>query len=390
LNIKKPGYHILAVDLLVPINRLTLVKENGKFYLVNGVNMADQRKSPLEFTVEDLDRELIARGAQTPGKKQFKFKDLEGTPQRNAIMTGVLELYETPPPSNEALAHISTWDLAKILIFKSRGAMDFTRGAWSDDLMDGYEITDEQIKQNADCTAAICMKNSLINVNNEFSTLKVKNYGETFNLCDIEPFSHQSTAAGIMFTGFLVKDDVIATPSHHVNEENVTDLRILFGYKMVDSVTPITRFANENIYRGVKVIRRVHKPAGDGPGWALVKLDRKVMGQTAARLSTGEISCDQAVYVIGHPLGLPMKYAAGATVTDVDETSFMANLNIYSGNSGAPVFDLNTHEVIGMVVRGEKRDFRWTGNCWISFEYPGGKRAECSRVSGFIDILLEL
>ena len=352
--------------------------------------MSDQRKSPLEFTVEDLDRELIARGAQTPGKKQFKFKDNEGTFQRNAVMTSIQELYQTPPPANEALAHISTWDLAKILIFKSRGAMDFTRGAWSDDLMDGYEITDEQINQNVACSAAICLKDSLIDVNNEFSTLKVKNYGETFNLCDIEPFYHQPAAAGWLCSGFLVKNDIIATAGHHVNEENVTNLRILFGYKMVDSVTPVTRFANDNIYRGVKVIRRVHHPGGNGPGWALVKLDRKVVGQTAARMSKEEISCDQAIYVIGHPLGLPMKYAAGASVVDVGETYFMANLNIYSGNSGAPVFDLHTHEVIGMVVKGEKRDFRWTGNCWISVEYPGGKRAGCTRVSGFIDVIREL
>ena len=54
--------------------------------------MADQRKSPLEISVEELDRELIAKGAQTPGKKQFKFKDKEGTPERTVIMTGVREL----------------------------------------------------------------------------------------------------------------------------------------------------------------------------------------------------------------------------------------------------------------------------------------------------------
>jgi hypothetical protein len=353
--------------------------------------MAVQRESPLEFSVEELDRELIARGAQTPGKKQFKFKDKEGTPQRNAIMTGVQELYETPPPPNEALAHISTWDLAKILIFKARSTMDFTRIAWADDLMmDSYEIMNERINRNADCTAAICMKDSLIDENNEFSTLKVKNYGETFNLCDIEPFSHQPIAAGIMFSGFLVKDDVIVTAGHSVNESNVTDLRILFGYKMVDSVTPVTRFANENIYQGVKIIRRIYNAGGNGPDWALVKLDRNVVGQTVPRLSTKEISCDQAIYVIGHPLGLPMKYGGGVYVGDVDETSFIANLNIYSGNSGAPVFDLNTNEFIGMVVRGEKRDFRWTGKCWISVEYLEDKKSQCTRVSEFIDIIREL
>jgi V8-like Glu-specific endopeptidase len=352
--------------------------------------MADQRKSPLEFSVEELDQELIARGARTPGKKQFKFKDIEGTHERNAIMTGVQELYQTPPPPNEALAHISTWDLAKILIFKTRSAMDFTRGAWSDDLMDGYEITDEQINQNAGCTAAICMKEGLIDENNGFSTLKVKNYGKTFNMCDFEPFSHQPVTTGWLYSGFLVKEDIIATATHCLNEENVTDLRIFFGYKMVDSTTPMTTFSNDDVYHGNKIIHKVYNLGGNGPDWALVKLDRKVVGQTVARLSTGEISCDQEVYVIGHPLGLPMKYAAGVYVGDIYETSFIANLNIYSGNSGAPVFDLHTHEVIGMVVKGKKRDFRWTGNCWISVEYPEGKRAGCTRVSEFIAAVREL
>jgi hypothetical protein len=352
--------------------------------------MADQRKSPLEYPVEELDRELIARGAQTPEKKQFKFKDKEGTTERNAIMSGVKELYQTPPPPNDALAHISTWDLAKILIFKTRSTMDFTRGAWSDDLMDGYEIADKQINQNAGCTAAICMKDSLIDENNGFPILKVKNYGEAFNLCDFEPFRHQPVAAGLMFTGFLVKDDIIATAGHNVNECNVTDLRVLFGYKMVDSTTPVTLFSNDNIYHGVKIIHRVHNPRENGADWALLKLDRKVEGQTAAALSKDEISLDQEVYVFGHPMGLPMKYAVGSFVSDVYETSFMANLNIYSGNSGAPVFDLHTHEVIGMVIKGEKRDFRWTGSCWISVEYPEGKRTGCTRVSEFIAAVREL
>jgi hypothetical protein len=39
-----------------------------------GGNMKGLRKLPLEFPVEELDRELIARGAQIPGKKRFKFR----------------------------------------------------------------------------------------------------------------------------------------------------------------------------------------------------------------------------------------------------------------------------------------------------------------------------
>ncbi len=346
-----------------------------------------QRKSALEISIEELDRELIARGKQTPGKEQFNFKDKEGTPGRDEIMTGIKESYKTAPGPNAALADLSTWDLARILIFKTRSGMDFTRGAWSEDLMDYYEISDEPIEKNAHCLAAICMKYNLIEEKGGFVTLKVKNYGKAFNLCDLEPFRDQPVSAGAMCSGFLVKEDIIATAGHWVQENNITGLRFLFGYQMVDESTAVIRFAGENIYQGVEMIHRVFNLGSGNPGWALVRLDRKVKGQAVARLSKEEIFCDQAVYTFGHPVGLPLKFGASASVLDVHETFFEANLNIYSGSIGSPVFALDTHEVIGMVVKNENNDFRWTGKGWISVLYPEGKKVQCTRVSDLIDFI---
>jgi V8-like Glu-specific endopeptidase len=65
-----------------------------------------------------------------------------------------------------------------------------------------------------------------------------------------------------------------------------------------------------------------------------------------------------------------LKYAAGAEVRNIKDAYFVADLDIYAGNSGSPIFDKNTHEVIGMVVRGYQRDFRWTGKCYISVKHP--------------------
>ena len=49
---------------------------------------------------------------------------------------------------------------------------------------------------------------------------------------------------------------------------------------------------------------------------------------------TGTIPDNQAVHVIGHPVGLPMKFAAGATVRNNLPTAFfVANLDTYGGNS---------------------------------------------------------
>ena len=351
--------------------------------------MDGYRKSPLEYSIADLDRELIARGARIPDKKKFDFKDSEGTPEREVIMSGVRELYKKAPPLNEALAGIETWDLAKILIFKTGTTLGFARGPWSDDIiMDYSEYMDDQFKKNTVYTAAVCFKDNLIDTGKESFMLKVKNYQKAFNLCDIEPFGHQPVSAGAMCTGFLVKEDVIATSAHFVKKNNVTDLRIVFGYKMTDVYSPVTKFSNPDIYRGVKILHGALNTNEKGADWVLVKLDRPVTGQSPVVLSKDDISIEQAVYVIGFPLGLPMKLARGLYVQDnTHETHFSVDLNVYSGSIGSPIFDLHTHEVIGMVGPGANRDFRWTGNGWMSLNYPGEKKISCTRISQFMEFI---
>ena len=145
---------------------------------------------------------------------------------------------------------------------------------------------------------------------------------------------------------------------------------------------------SEDIYRGVKIIHRVYDPKGSGADWALVQLDRKVTGHPVAALSKKPVWLNQPVYILGHPCGLPLKYSAGAQVRDVHESFFSADLNVYCGNSGSPVFASNTHEVIGLVAQGDNQDFRWTGKGWLSIIYPHpvlrSKEPQCTRVSEFI------
>jgi hypothetical protein len=352
--------------------------------------MTNQKKSQLEILVERLDRELMARGAQIVREK-FNFGDREGTPQREDIMAGVQEYYEgTPPPSpDKAFSHINTRDLAKLLILRSK-ELNADRGISDEESRrDYYEITNEQTRKNADCVAAICMEKDLIHSGEGFSTLRVKNYGKAFNLCQSEPFYHQDVAAGRLCTGFLVKDNMIATAGHCVNEQNVKDLRIVFGYKMVDSSAQVPGIHQKDIYKGVRIIHRICRHKGNQSDWALLKLDRKVEGQAVVTLSKKEITPDKPIYIIGHPVGLPLKYSPEASVGDISEAYFSADLNVYNGSSGSPVFDSETHKVIGIVVRGHTKDFRLVESCWRSVIYSRTDRCsqvpECTRVSEFIE-----
>jgi hypothetical protein len=340
--------------------------------------MRYRRKSPYECSVEELDMELIARGARIPEQQRFHFNDSEGTPARDSIMAQVKEFYHNAASlsPDTALRHISTWELAEALVYMTEGvSLDHTRAiSGSDDRKDIFQLKDnpanEPIKKNTRCVAAICMKEDLIDRDNRYSTLEHKNYGKTFNLCHCEPFYPQPVAAGHLFSGFLVKEDVIATAGHCVDENNVTSTRIVFGFRMKDSAAAVTRVPNESIYKGVKIIRRYYNRMGNRSDWALVQLDRKVKGRQVVKFPGTEISTRQPVYVIGHPCGLPLKCAAGAEVRKIKDAYFVADLDIYAGNSGSPIFNKNTHEVIGMVVRGYHRDFRWTGKCYISVKLP--------------------
>lgn len=347
----------------------------------------NQRELLENFSVAELDMELIARGARTPEKSQFKFSDMERSQQRDAIMSKVKELYKTAPYVNQALSHISTPELVKLLMLKTRESNEDRLILGEDDRIDFFQIQDERIRRNANCVAAICLKDNLIDTNNGFFVFKVKNYGAAFNLCSDEPFCRQPISTGLMFTGFLVKQDVIATAAHCANEKNVTELRVFFDFKMLNPFKTVTQILNENIYKGVEIIRRVYNRS-NGSDWALIKLDRKVVSKPIVELSENAISRNQPIYILGHPCGLPLKYTSEAKVRDITETCFAADLNVYCGSSGSPVFDSKTHEVIGIVVRGNNNDFRWTGKCWVSIIYPHpekhSEKPQCTRVSEFI------
>lgn len=349
-----------------------------------------RRTAQFELTIEDLDRELIARGAQVPHEELFKFDDTEGTPAREDMMIGVKKLYDKALSPNPALASISTEDLVKILIHKTRQLEENSkRGIWYEDhRMDCFGITDERVKKNANGVAAIVFEKNLIDEKNGFSTLKIKNYGKSFNLYENEAFREQPVTVGRVCTGFLVKNNVIATAGHCACENNVTDLRIVFGYKMLDPYTAVTRIPRENIYKGVKIIHKVLNREVNKSDWALVQLDREVKGREVVTLSKDKIASEQPVYVMGYPSGLPLKYAPGAKVRGFENAFFTADLDTYMGSSGSPVFNADTHEVIGIVVHGDTRDFRWTGKGWTSIIYPrrdiNSKGPHCTKVSEFI------
>jgi hypothetical protein len=221
---------------------------------------------------------------------------------------------------------------------------------------------------------------------NGTSTLRTQNFGIARNLCVGERFRDQPI--GAFCSGFLVAPDVFATAGHCVTAGNVTNVRFVFGFRMRDVITAETVINNGELYDGLAIIDR--RQVANGADWALVRVDRAVTGHRIARIrATGRIGDTQAVHVIGHPSGLPTKFADGAVVRDNQPNEFfVANLDTYGGNSGSPVFNSDTHEVEGILVRGEA-DFVQQGACRVSLICPdtGCRGEDCTRTTEFSNLV---
>jgi hypothetical protein len=256
----------------------------------------------------------------------------------------------------------------------------------TDDRVDVFQLPAGANRDDSDSVVALFKSSAITDNGNGTSRLQTEKFGVANNLCAGEPFRDQPV--GAFCSGFLVTSDVIATAGYCVKASNVKDVRFVFGFRMRDATTPETIIKNAEIYRGVELLGR--KEVGTGADWALVRIDRPVLNHRIVRMRhLGKIGDQQALHVIGHPAGLPTKFADQAAVRNNQPSAFfVANLDTYGGNSGSPVFNSATHEVEGILVRGDT-DFVQQGSCNISLVCPttGCRGEDCTRTTEFAKLV---
>ena len=311
--------------------------------------------------------------------KALSVDDLLGELRARAAKAGKAVLAKSEEPS-ESLREFDDASIVKAL----KGNQKVIYG--TDDRVDVFRLPAGPNLDDVDSVVALFDGADVVDNGNGTSTLQTQNFGVAHNLCARERFRDQPT--GAFCSGFLVAPDIIATAGHCVDAGNVTNIRFVFGFRMRNATTPQTIINNSEIYRGVAMIGS--QLVGNGADWALVRIDRFVTNHRIARIrQAGRIGNTQAVHVIGHPSGLPTKFAGGAAVRDNQPNAFfVANLDTYGGNSGSPVFNSDTHGVEGILVRGEA-DFVQQGNCMVSLVCPitGCRGEDCTRVTEFAQLI---
>lgn len=216
-----------------------------------------------------------------------------------------------------------------------------------DHRIDIYQVNKSEILDVADSTVALIPNRSITSISNSQVRIASDSFGKEMNLCADEPFFDQPAPANC--SGSLVGEDLIATAGHCVSDSTCASYSFVFGYRMTDATTTPEVLSSSEVYSCKEVVAREYTGAQD---YALVRLDRPVTGHRPLTLQQTPVQSGDAIYVVGHPSGLPAKYADGANVRSQKGSFFQANLDTYGGNSGSAVFNASTHEVVGILVRG--------------------------------------
>jgi subtilisin-like proprotein convertase family protein len=240
-----------------------------------------------------------------------------------------------------------------------------------DDRLDEYQVIDPNILAVGDSTVALVSWNDLRDNHDGTFSLPTETFAYWYQkyydenplhrpLCDDERFRDQPNPTWC--SGFLVAPDIVATAGHCITDaEDCGDVAFIFGFVMLAPTTPVLTIDASQIYSCSEIIDRQESSDSD---WALIRLDRQVPDHVPLSLRrTGRVPDSEDLLVIGHPMGLPRKYAGGATVRDNSAVSyFQANLDTYGGSSGSAVFNANTVQVEGIMVAGNP-DFVKDGSC---------------------------
>lgn len=246
------------------------------------------------------------------------------------------------------------------------------------------------IRDLADSVAGFFSDGSSVTLTGQDYVFGTTTLGQGHHVAPDQRFANQPASA--FCTGFLVGDDLIATAGHCVRDHHASDaaapkdhagacqenlgmgdycenIRVVFGFRK-DLGGAIARSVPAgSVYKCVKVV--THSLKG-GPDYTVFKLDRKVAGlrPLAINRANAGLSKKPPLFVIGHPSGLPLKIAGDASVISAGKDvfvndngastkwvdkgyAFLTNLDTFHGNSGSPVFNLNTLLVEGILVSGD-------------------------------------
>ncbi|MCW5755110.1 MAG: proprotein convertase P-domain-containing protein [Phycisphaeraceae bacterium] len=256
----------------------------------------------------------------------------------------------------------------------------------ADDRRDVYQVTDQALLDFAQAACVVVNRSELVNNGNGTYTLNTRVWtSQGGTLCADEPFRGQRQIG--FCSGFLLGTDLIGTAGHCVRASDIPNVAFVFGFdQRGPNLDPFLTVPADNVYFASQLVTW---QLSSGFDHSLVRIDRPVQGWRPMPIRrSGEVSLNDPLVMIGHPVVLPKKIDAGGVCKDPrpGQPWFSANVDAYGGNSGSMVVNLNTGLIEGILVRGNP-DFTSSGGCVRSNVCPDSgcpTWEELSKIAPFI------
>lgn len=221
-----------------------------------------------------------------------------------------------------------------------------------DNRLELYQISNPRIRIIAKATAALMKSRDLTVVGNIIEA-RNESFEASMSICSKERFTQQPNPA--FCSGFLIAPNKMVTAGHCItNEADCAETQFVFDFAMLNPTIAKIQFNSNQVYSCKKILGR--KEESDGADFAIIELDRPVIGRIPLKLSNNKkLKAGDRLFVIGHPSGLPIKITDNGIVRSVNHEGqfFQSNLDTYGGNSGSAVFNASNYQVEGILVRGE-------------------------------------
>ena len=284
---------------------------------------------------------------------------------------------------NKLLRSVSVLAAAAVMLPSFAGAD--SKSIYGDDNRLDYFEAPAAMRTLADSVVSLWPNKQVKFENGEYKLATI-GFGDALNLCPGEKFREQPI--GAFCSGTLVGEDIVMTAGHCITDEaKCADTKFVFGFNIdTEGGKARTAVTAKDIYGCKRIIKRdLDKQASGiigtgmaiigallnraGPDYALVQLDRKVEGRKPLPVNREkDLKAGTRIFVIGHPVGLPVKVAGEASVRDAGSKAFFTtDLDTFGGNSGSAVFNASTNKIEGILVRGSTDFVDSPAGCKVQF-----------------------
>jgi V8-like Glu-specific endopeptidase len=240
-----------------------------------------------------------------------------------------------------------------------------------DDRKDISEVNNKAIRALSKSVAALIHVENLKPIKSGMFQPEGETLGKLYNLTRgvfENKFRDQPSIARC--TGFLIDDKHLMTAGHCIEDKKSLDEKLwVFEYQLSPKIkNSVQSVSEKNIYKTLRITEEYFHPFDldtHFQDYAVIELDRVVEGRKPFDFNRQKrhLLENQNVALLGFPSGLPLKLTDGGIIrrTEEDHTIY-TNVDAFAGNSGSPLFLMNTLEVVGILVRGPRSYERVSGS----------------------------